>query len=351
VSDDRHQRERTIDHLLRSGLGSARSSSASNPCVDGETLAAWSSGALTPAQAARVEEHLADCDRCQSMLAAFVRTEPIVPLPAPWWRRAQLRWLVPLATAATVAAIWVALPQRSGAPAREAPPAVAQQAPVEPRQPSAQERSDFAKPATPGPAAGAAASQTRRDAPPQEAEKRVERKEEPSRQRLAESDMRAKTTESTANEAARVPPAAPPVAAPAPMAARPADSLARDAAQSQAAFRGAAIDIQSPSGTRWRIIGGSVQRSTDAGANWQAVTLPSSAIAAGHSPLASVVWLVGGGGAIFVSTDGAAFAQVPFISTTDLVGVVAVDDRQAAVTAIDGRRFRTTDRGLNWTPQ
>src|SRR5918994_4011407 len=80
------------------------------PCIDGETLAAWSAGALRPAEAASVEGHLADCARCQAMLATFVRTEPPAPPHQAWWQRWQVRWLVPLATAATVAAIWVASP-------------------------------------------------------------------------------------------------------------------------------------------------------------------------------------------------------------------------------------------------
>ena len=115
------QRYHAVERLLRRGVGAPGVPAAADACVHGETLAAWSSGALAPAAAARVETHLADCDRCQSMLAAFARTEPVIAARAPFWQRAQVRWLVPLATAATVAAIWVATPQRD-----EPSPSVAQ---------------------------------------------------------------------------------------------------------------------------------------------------------------------------------------------------------------------------------
>jgi photosystem II stability/assembly factor-like uncharacterized protein len=117
--------------------------------------------------------------------------------------------------------------------------------------------------------------------------------------------------------------------------------------------RAASAEIISPDGTtRWRIIGGGqVQRSTTQGASWEAVTLPSErTLTAGHSPTASVAWLVGKAGAIFVTTDGIRFELVPFVSSVDLAAVIAVDDREATVTTIDGRAFRTADRGRTWSP-
>jgi photosystem II stability/assembly factor-like uncharacterized protein len=74
-------------------------------------------------------------------------------------------------------------------------------------------------------------------------------------------------------------------------------------------------------------------------------------VTAGHSPTAGVAWLVGRAGGIYVTTDGARFERVPFVETTDLVSVVAVDNRQATVTTADGRVFRTITRGATWTAQ
>ena len=80
-------------------------------CVDAETLAAWVDGGLPKADAAAVEMHLAECERCTAMVATFARTIPDAPVAESLWTRWHLRWLVPLATAATVAALWVLVPR------------------------------------------------------------------------------------------------------------------------------------------------------------------------------------------------------------------------------------------------
>jgi photosystem II stability/assembly factor-like uncharacterized protein len=108
-------------------------------------------------------------------------------------------------------------------------------------------------------------------------------------------------------------------------------------------------EIASPNGaTRWRIVDGHVQRMTTQGQGWESVAIPSTVIAAGHAPSATVAWFVGKAGVIFVTTDGARFEQVSFISSADLVEVVAIDDRTATVTTADGRQFHTADRGGTW---
>jgi photosystem II stability/assembly factor-like uncharacterized protein len=114
--------------------------------------------------------------------------------------------------------------------------------------------------------------------------------------------------------------------------------------------KAAAGEFTSPDGTtRWRIVNGQVQRSTTAGQSWDAVTLPSPAtITAGHSPSPSIVWLVGRGGVIFVTTDGTTFLRVPFVSSADLSSVMAVDGRQATVATVEGRIYGTSDRGITW---
>jgi hypothetical protein len=64
-------------------------------------------------EAAAVELHLADCERCTAMLATFVRTTPELPAAESLWRRWHLRWLVPMATASNRAALWVLIPDSS----------------------------------------------------------------------------------------------------------------------------------------------------------------------------------------------------------------------------------------------
>ena len=98
--------DRALPHALRAG--SAR---ASDACPDAETVAAWAARTLPPAERESLDTHLADCARCQALLAAFARAEPEpAPSSSPWatWR---LPWLIPVATAATALAIWVATPQ------------------------------------------------------------------------------------------------------------------------------------------------------------------------------------------------------------------------------------------------
>ncbi|MEQ1912257.1 MAG: hypothetical protein ABMA15_25780, partial [Vicinamibacterales bacterium] len=61
--------------------------------------------------------------------------------------------------------------------------------------------------------------------------------------------------------------------------------------------------------------------------------------------------LVGGGGLVLLTTDGASWNRSPLPAAVDLVSVVATDARTASVTAIDGRQFHTTDGGRTWTPR
>jgi hypothetical protein len=328
--------------MLRRGVGASRPSAVPNGCVDGETLAAWSSGALAPDASARVEEHLADCARCQSMLAAYARSEPLAAAAAPWWKRGHAPWLIPLATAATVAAIWIAIPQRAETPQPNKAEGTASELRFQ-----NEPRVTLNQPA-PSVSAQSAPSTAQTAIPRREARAAPEQKQEATGRRADAADARTKASGQPANErvAAAPPATAPPVAPPA--AATLSESIAQDAVTRQAA-RGTGGEIISPGGaTRWRIIGGLVQRSTTPGASWETVTLPPATITAGHSPADSVVWLVGRAGVIFVTTDGTRFEQVPFVSSADLASVVAVDAQQATVTTVDGRRFRTADRGVTW---
>ena len=365
---DRDQRDRAIERLLRSGAGAGAGAGAA--CVDGETLAAWSSGALAQTDAARVEEHLADCARCQAMLAAFARTEPVAP--APWlarlrfsegaWRGYRVRWLVPLATAAVVAAIWVAGP-RPNAPA----PSIADSGQIaQLESPSALPESVPAPPVPPPAASRApaqlrdqvAANPTTQSAPPQrEADVAQERQEKKEVQRDTAPSADASARDSFARRdraaegalSARAAPSAP-TAPPPPPAAAPLAEAVTIAPETRQLLAKAPAEFESPGGaTRWRVVNGQVQRSTTEGKSWELVALPSAAtLTAGHSPAPSVVWVVGRGGAVFVTTDGNRFARVPFPHAVDLASILAVDDRQATVVTVDGRVFGTSDRGTNW---
>jgi hypothetical protein len=410
VSDHRDQ---SIDRLLRQGAGAAPTPSTSLDCLDGEMLAAWSEHALAGAEAARIERHVADCARCQSMVALYART---APLPAresePWWRRLQVRWLVPIATAAIVATVWVALPERE--PLAPAPAAAIQEA--EPQRletrsggSTASTTSGAAGPAgasspareqsASDPSSSSSAARTPRASsppPPAASKELLESRQlatQPAEQKASVDSARRNRAEAVAEFGTAVPqtpPRSTPEPRPAPSAPvpgalppgtaatapppPPASTQARRAGETAAAptpppalaetvavtadtataRRLTIANVVTRSGQqRWRIVGGTqLQRSTDGGVEWRATAFtPAAPLSAGHSPAPNVLWLVGQRGTIYSTTDGLTFELVPFVEAVDLVSVVATDARQATVRTADGRTLRTADRGVTWTVQ
>ncbi len=100
----------------------------------------------------------------------------------------------------------------------------------------------------------------------------------------------------------------------------------------------------------WRVMpGGIVEHSLDAGATWQQQALSALAkIVAGTAPTVRICWLVGRSGTILVTRDGTKWETVTPPMAADFVAVSAQDASSATVTAADGRRFSTTDGGMNW---
>jgi photosystem II stability/assembly factor-like uncharacterized protein len=114
----------------------------------------------------------------------------------------------------------------------------------------------------------------------------------------------------------------------------------------------APVEIVAPGGSaRWRIINGqSVEWSTSADQRWTPATIDSSSLlSTGMAPSMSVCWIVGRGGAVYLTTDGMRFGRLPFPEVVDLVSVTATDDRTATVASADGRSWVTADRGRSWT--
>ena len=351
-----------------------RDASTDRACLDAETLAVWAEGALPSSQATAVEAHVADCARCQELVATFALTEPdavaapaSVPARAPW---KQWLWLpagVGLAAAAViflaVALMQSTMPSQPESQAAKAEAPVA--APIAPAAPAP-------TPVAPSPAPA--------------------RKREP------------------APEAASMPapPPPPPMPPPAPvaMAPRPAPQMpppgvvggmvgsipgsavggvtsgvaemrmersanARDAwtltplvefaspGNRPAASRGGgggnatmALNVAAPPTiTRWRVTTATkVERSADNGRTWTTVDLGSApvTITNGAAPSAQVCWLVGRGGLVLRSADGVTFARVTFPEPLELISITATDLLHATVTATDGRQFTTADGGLTW---
>ncbi len=343
-----------------------------DPCFDAEVLAAWADGTLDERAAAEVERHAAQCARCQAMLAAFVRTEPAaapaarVPGMTPWWQSLRLRWLVPMAAAATAVAIWIAVPTSptletdlAEAPERAAPPP---DTPAMPRVAATQPQTAVAGPRTPVGAASSAVPLATEAGAREQREKREERQEAPRDGALTRERTNA-TASAAASREAPLTAAAPTVAA---EAARQGRSQAAVRALADRADRTIEGFVSRDGAVRWRLAGPGVERSTDGGATWIATHVaapaaPAAALGAvapvdgpvaGDAPSAAVCWLVGPRGAVWLTTDGGqGFRRLTVTGEPDLRAVAARDARSADVTASDGRVFRTDDAGATWIRQ
>jgi Putative zinc-finger len=328
------ERDRSVDAVLRRVLAGDVSASPQAHCLDGETFGAWMSGSLSAEAAAAVERHVAACGRCRTLTAVFVQTARAGAARESIWRRWRLGWVVPLATAATAAALWVALPGNALVyrPQEGDSKAVSRDAAVGPvaSSPPVPSAPEPAAPATPPRQEAAAPREEKLAPPPTTASNRVD---ETAGREVA--DQRA--------------PAAPPSA----QAELEKREVANSAPQPFAARLAPPppSEISAPGGAaRWRILGQQVDWSTTAGNAWEPVTIMADdLLTSGAAPSPSVCWIVGRRGAVYLTTDGARFMRLPFPEIVDLVSVTATDDRRAAVSAADGRSWQTSDQGVTWS--
>jgi hypothetical protein len=277
---------------------------ATNRCLDGETLAAWVEGGLTRNDAAMAEAHVSSCPRCQEIAGLIVKTAPAVIVEAPWWRR-RAAWLVPASVGVAAVGLLMIAP---------ADPILAPAAPVVTTPPATAVLETAQKadaPAAP-PVAPAAetklADRTTTNARP--AERQVA---EAKKERRRDEGANAAAGVATA-PAAAAPPAT--VATPAPASGRVADQQSRQTTAAEGLARrsetqaGAKAAVAPDGSIRWRITDrGTLERSTDGGTAWQAVNVGV---------------------------------------TATFTTVQAPEPRTAVVTTADGRQFRTTDAGATW---
>jgi hypothetical protein len=376
-------RDQAIERLLRHGAGPGH---VSAECLDAETLSAWVDGGLEGPSLQRAETHMADCARCQALMATLVNSAD-EPVPAtadgeaaarPWWSF-DVRWLMPLAGAATAVLLWMVVPDRdpglrpspkADAPAasRQAsaapgemtvaapPPSVAADEPVA----SGEQKLARAEPPTAG--AEPDRLEEERAATPTAKSNEAARKEA-AVDSLAKAERR-DTEEAVGLRAAApspVPAAAPPaaeqaarsgaqIAPTAPAAGATASALADSTGRATGARTGTGAILSGDPAVRWRLAGpGAVERSLDAGTSWERlVTGVTASFRAGSAPSASVCWLVGENGAVLLTTDARTWRRLSAPTSEDLVGVEAASERTATVRTVSGQSFHTTDAGVSW---
>ena len=98
--------DQSFERLLRKARPIEPAPGGIGPCLDAETLAAWTAGSLSGAALEDVQLHVADCPRCQEIAGTLARLSSVAPHPKPAVSsRRWLAWFVPLATATAALAI------------------------------------------------------------------------------------------------------------------------------------------------------------------------------------------------------------------------------------------------------
>jgi hypothetical protein len=373
--DGSRERDQSTEQLLRQSLRTPQHDGVTESCLDAETLAAWTDGALSGGALEAVQLHVADCARCQDLIGTLARINSIPPQTEPVRAsRRWLAWLVPLTAATAALVLWVVLPGNNVRTALAPQERKIQDndkfAELRPRLGGSPEAGVQPFRATPAPQPADTAARSRRDAPKQPAfaPDTPAKAESGAPAEPVQQGAAAREKENAANDARgaaansatgrletdNLKKAAEPQATrPAPPAPAPAAPPA-ETTLARSAFRAAvqATEILSPDpAVRWRIVGSSVQHSANGGATWEAAPVGIAAeLTAGAAPSAMVCWLVGRDGMVLLTTDGRTWRRVPFPEMTDLSSVRATDAGAlvVSVSTADGRTFVTIDGGFTW---
>jgi hypothetical protein len=345
---DMPHRDASTDRLLRRHLPPSLEPPTTDACLDADTAGAWIAGRLSGAPLDEAREHVADCARCQTLMATLARleTEPAAAgandAPARWWR-----WLVPIGVVAAMLAVVLLVPRETSRPT----------SPVVQEQAAARRDQNKDLEFRPAPSAAEAKKDARDEGRIGERDQKLEPAKPAAPATPLAAAPRAATQLDAPTLATKNAELQPRQAAP----RAPSGSAARDKTQAAAAAnaKGSSAneltdafraDVVSPDGTtRWRISSRAVEKSTDGGATWTtAVTVMDGRWTGGAAPSSTTLWLVGRQGLVERTTDGRTFQRVTFPETTDLSAVQATSAETATITTADGRSFGTTDGGKTW---
>lgn len=406
---DQAHREAAIERLLRRALDVSTDAPA-GPCPEPDVMAAYLESGLHDPERSAFEAHASTCRRCLESLAVLAELEPLPaleaePAPARSWWRTLWPWMAPLAAAATVAVVYVAVKPASAPLSRGAFPDVqvadrgvvsvpAEQGGPLARQEIGHTTESVGTPESSGADAVGQTTETGRPgaaASPAKAEKSSRAKgvfapeplsaappaapsavpdhpaanvtQVPSKQ-----DVAGAPGAQTITETAEAVPEVTPPAAPAPRA-RAAESVESADAMRKATVSNAASIAEAPPGAGaardaqrlpltsspdqasfWRLRpAGVIERSADAGRTWR--TLASgvaSELLAASAVDANTCWVVGRAGVILWTGDGDRWVRVAPPVSADFDRVKATTAASASVTTVDGRSYRTDDGGRSW---
>jgi hypothetical protein len=385
----------TDPHFERAVRGAARRGRFAGEHPDATLLASYVDRSLSADERTQVEAHLADCVECLEHLALLghVNVPEDVPDPLEGFSIRRLfsgwGWLVPLATAVLVIAIWERHPADNPQPVRTAqtdaasspPPAQPSAAPVPPAA-----KEEAGRPAPQSPQGSLAARPT---AHPVEAKSKAaevhlqfqDTRNEAAQKQLAERppagdsvdalrerdkktlDAKDQRTPAAMAESVRQVAGAP--AAPNPPGARADDAraqggaqalnMARPNEQAAGAFLKSAVTtpvvLASGPGLAVRRVGDRLERSVDGGTTW-AVDLERApeSLSVGMCPNSVACWIGGTSGIVLVRSASGAWSRRDLGDPSAVIRKIdAADATNAVVTLADGRQFRTTDAGVTWT--
>jgi Putative zinc-finger len=351
-------------------------------CPDAALLASYADNGLSADERRRVEAHAADCATCLEHLTLLgaISVERDTPEPSQLWL-ARWGWLVPVATAVLVVAVWTRLPDQERSGTTPAARATFPQAAVPERESAA---------AAPDTTASYSALRQ-----PRTATKVGQMAEATRPAQLPDAKVEPLERRDVARQYAAK---APPAVASAPPGALPVQAQEAGAERAVPLFRGATDKVASPkpsaaaaapaadnamneevklaeSGRRresdqlmskaaaapplvvsaspkesYRAAANRIELSEDGGATWRVVasalrvTLTAAACAPGGP-----CWFGTSDGAILRRTpDGFPLSRLP---VPVRVVAIAPDGSQTAVVTVEsGARFRTADGGATWQP-
>jgi hypothetical protein len=286
-------------------------------CPDPALLQAYADGTLFSRDVPAVEQHVAGCQKCGSILAAMRQAREAAS--ASTWSQPRVIGAAAAAIVVGGIATWAMWPGSSDAPPSET--AVVTQ------------------PETPAAAPSAPAPATQVESPPPTPAVAPATAPEP-------------VTRSKAAAPPRKPPA-PPVAEPRqPVVKEPVASAEANTPAEIAQADGVILRGTRRSNRRvvWRARDFTIEHSTDGGMTWATEYTTDRPIRAGAFVSADVAWLVGESGLVLRRTKNGWFGATP-PGDGNLKGIRASSPSKATVTFDDGRVFVTENGGVTWASQ